>query len=159
MKGANFFALNKMLYHLVARCCEASAQIKSQLKVKILHESNIDIPCLAFFVDRHKTSTTQHIQVFPHKKSFLMCLHFALAYKLVLDNGEDDFLFPDYAKRLKYDNTNKIDSKTSNIFSDYYQNLVSVSKKYDQQIDHFEEFDSGCKLHKLCFHNLQYLIN
>ena len=28
VKGANFFALNKMHYHLVARCCEASAQKK-----------------------------------------------------------------------------------------------------------------------------------
>ena len=26
VKEANFFALNKMFYHLVARCCEASAQ-------------------------------------------------------------------------------------------------------------------------------------
>ena len=74
-----------------------------------------------------------------------MCLHFALAYKLVLDNRQEDYLFPEYAKRLKYDNSNKIDSKTSNIFSDYYQNLVSVSKKYDQQIDYYEEIESGCK--------------
>ena len=26
MKGADFFALNKMFYHLVAHCCEVSAQ-------------------------------------------------------------------------------------------------------------------------------------
>ena len=45
VKGANFFALHKMLYHLVAHCFEASAQKMSQLEVKILHESNIDIPC------------------------------------------------------------------------------------------------------------------
>ena len=89
---------------------------KSQLKFNILHEPNIDIPWLAFFVDRHKTSTTQHIQVFLHKKRFLVCLHFVLTYKLVLDNGEEDYLFPEYVKRLKYDNTNKIDPKTSNIF-------------------------------------------
>ena len=87
----------------------------------------------ASFVDRHKISTIQHIQEFPHKKSFLMCLFFTLAHKLVLDNGKENYLFPDYAKRSKYDdNANIIDSKTSNIFSDYYQNLVSVSKKYDQ---------------------------
>ena len=80
----------------------------------------------------YKTSTTQDIQVFPHKQNFFMYLHFALAYKLVPDNGEEDYLFPDYAKRLKYDNTNKIDLKPSNIFSDDCQNLDSVSKKHDQ---------------------------
>ena len=53
--------------------------------------------------------------------------------------------FMNMQKRLKYDNSNKIDSKTSNIFSDYYQNLVSVSKKYDQHIDYYEETESGCK--------------
>ena len=68
-------------------------------------------------------------------------------------------MFPDDTKRLKYDNTNKIDKKTSNIFSDYYQILVSVSKKYDQQIDYSEEVDSGCKFYKSHFKILQYLIN
>ena len=113
----------------------------------------------ASFVDRHKISTIQHIQEFPHKKSFLMCLFFTLAHKLVLDNGKENYLFPDYAKRLKYDNTNKIDSETSNIFSDNCQNLVSLSKKYDHQIDFFEEIDSGCKFQKSYFIILQYLIN
>ena len=87
----------------------------------------------------------------PSQKEFFL-VSILLWYILVLDNGEEDYLFPDYAKRSKYDdNANIIDSKTSNIFSDYYQNLVSVSKKYDQQIDCFEEFDSGCKYHKSYF--------
>ena len=59
-----------------------------------------------------------------------MCLHFTLAHKLVVDNGEEDYLFPVYAKRLKYNNTNKIDSKTSNIF----HTIVEISFQYQRNM-------------------------
>ena len=62
VKGAKFLVLNKILYHLVERCYEASAQ-----KITVKSRNFIWIQ------RRYKTSTTQHIQVFPHKSNFLMC--------------------------------------------------------------------------------------
>ena len=116
-RSADFFALNKMLFHLVARCCEASCQKKSLIKIMNKNEGVLKYPVLCFHVERHKTSSSQNIQVFPHKTFPLMCLYFSLAYKLVLDNVEDDHLFPEYAKKLGSDDSNKIDSKTAAFFN------------------------------------------
>ena len=144
-KAADFFALNKMLYHLVARCCEASAQKKSKLNLFIKEEDNRKIPCLAFNVERHKTSHFQDILVFCHKSSFLQCLYFSLAYKLVMDSGVYDYLFPDYADRLGKKDSNKIDSRTGGLFSEYYKTLTSISQKYDEPVlIHDEEMSKCC---------------
>ena len=144
-RAADFFALNKMLYHLVARCCEASAQKKSKLNIFIKEEGNRKIPCLAFNVERHKTSHFQDILVFSHKSTFLQCLYFSLAYKLVMDSGDFDYFFPDYADRLGKDESNKIDSRTGNLFSDYYKILTSLSQKYDEPVlIHDEEMSKCC---------------
>ena len=132
-KSALFFCMNKMLFHLVARCCEAAQQKKSSLKVINRTEGNMTYPCICFHVERHKTATMQDMQVFTHKSSYLMCLYFSLAYQMVLDEGDDDSLFPEFATKLGNDGDNKIDSKTSNLFNDYYKQLVVLSNKFNEE--------------------------
>lgn len=134
-KNADFFAMNKMLYHLVARCCEAAQQKKSTITVVQRTEGFTTYNCLSFPVDRHKTSTKQQVQVFPHKTSCLMCLYFSLCYKLVLDDGKSDFLFPEFASKLT-SNDNKIDSKAAALFNEYIKSIKSVSEKYNQVISY-----------------------
>ena len=140
-KSAAFFSLNKMLYHLVARCCEAAQQRKSTLKVVTKEEGNLVYSCLCFHVDRHKTSSSQDLQVYSHKSSYLMCVYFALAYQLVIGQGENDYLFPEYASKLGSNHSNKIDSKTSTLFNEYYKILAQFSTQYDQHLIEDAEFD------------------
>ena len=157
-RSADFFALNKMLFHLVARCCEASCQKKSLIKIMNKNEGVLKYPVLCFHVERHKTSSSQNIQVFPHKTSPLMCLYFSLAYKLVLDNGEDDHLFPEYAKKLGSDDSSKIDSKTAAFFNEYYKYISSCSKKYQQEVllgeDEKNEYDMSALADSRTSHSL-----
>ena len=114
-KCADFFAMNKMLYHLVARCCEAAQQKSEGFRT---------YKCLRVPVDRHKTSTKQRLQIFPHKTSCLMCFYFSLAYKRVLDNGKSDYHFPEFAKKLGNSSENKIDSKASGLFNEYLKYIL-----------------------------------
>jgi len=135
-KCADFFAMNKMLYHLVARCCEAAQQKKSNLSVVEKSEGFRTYKCLSVPVDRHKTSTKQQLQIFPHKTSCLMCFYFSLAYKMVLDNGTSDYLFPEFAKKLGNSNENKIDSKASGLFNEYLKYIQGISEKYEQHVSY-----------------------
>ena len=140
-KSADFFAMNKMLYHLVARCCEAAQQKKSTLHTTLKTEGYATFHCLSLPVERHKTSTYQKLQVFTHKTSCLMCIYFALAYKLVLDNGLDDYLFPDFAAKLGNKDDNKIDSKASALFNEYLRHIEMISKDYEQEVTYDGGFD------------------
>ena len=134
-KFANFFLLNKVLYHLVARCCEGAQQRKSTISIAYNEEEYVTYPVVSFDVERYKTHTTQKLQVFPHRSSFLMDIYFAMAYYLVLDNGEDDAFFPAFYGKISKSGSNKIDSKTSNMFNEYYK--VRLSCVYFHQFSFF----------------------
>lgn len=139
-KFADFFALNRSLYHLVARCCEASALKKSMLQVKEIKEGLTTYHCLDFPVDRNKTKTYQNLVVYSHRDSFLQCIYFALAYKLILDTGGHDELFPRFFNHVKKgENSTKIDSSTSRVFSEYYSDLATLSETYDTSFGDEEE--------------------
>jgi len=110
-----------MLYHLVACCCEAAQQKKSNLSVVEKSEGFFTYKCFSVPVDRHKTSTQQRLQIFPHKTLCFMCFYFSLAYKMVVDNGASDYLFPEFAKNLGNSSENKIDSKALALSFKVYQ--------------------------------------
>lgn len=132
---ADFFALNKLLFHLVARCCEASALKKSYLSVKEIHEDNITYKCLSIPVERNKTYTTQELMVYTHKTNYHSCAYFALAYKLVIDNGHFDELFPKFFNSLKREGNIKIESNASSVFSRYYAELIKLASHYDDEFE------------------------
>ena len=90
----NFFSINKCLYHLVARCCEASALRKDQIKTQIRSEGNQTYHVLQFHLERHKTMTDQHPLVYPHKDNMLWDLYFGVALQIINGNTSEDYLFP-----------------------------------------------------------------
>ena len=62
-----------------------------------------------------------------------------------MDSGVYDYLFPDYADRLGKKDSNKIDSRTGGLFSEYYKTLTSISQKYDEPVlIHDEEMSKCC---------------
>ena len=66
---------------------------------------------------------------------------------MVMDSGKDDHLFPEYADRLGKDSSNKIDSRTGGVFSEYYKTLTSISQKYDEPVlMHDEEMSKCCTI-------------
>ena len=137
---ADFFALNKLLYHCVARCCEASALKKSTLHVKEVHEELLTYNCLSVPVDRTKTGTYQDLVLYTHKDSFLHCAYFSLAYKLVMDNGLDDELFPQFYGLLSQADTQKVDSRASKLYGRYLEELGVIASKYEPEYIDDEEF-------------------
>ena len=153
-KMADFFALNRALYHLVARCCEGSSLKKSMLAVKEIKEGVTTYNCLNFTVDRNKTEKYQDLVVYSHRDSFLQCLYFALAYKLIMDNGEQDELFPRFYSHIKKEESStKIDSSTSRVFSEYYNDLASLSETFDVSFGDEDEpatLSKGMTSHSLC---------
>ena len=76
-RGIAFFAFNKLMYHLIARCCESAGIWKSDmgiLKVASQLETN---QLLHFDLTRTKTNTIQNPVVYCHKTSVLWDLYFA----------------------------------------------------------------------------------
>ena len=110
---ADFFALNKLLFHCVARCCEASALKRSTTYIKAIHEDFVTYNCINVPVDHTKTGTYQALVLYSHKDSCLHGAYFALAYKLVLDNDLEDALFPQFFGLLTEADTTKVDSRSS----------------------------------------------
>ena len=92
--------------------CKDDTWWKAFNSITYNEEEYVTYPVVAFDVERYKTHTTQKLQVFPHRSSFLMDIYFALAYYLVLDNGEDDAFFPAFYGKISKSGSNKIDSKT-----------------------------------------------
>ena len=134
-----FFAFNKFLFHLVARCCEASALKKSALVVKDVNDGLVTYNCLSVPVERYKTQTRQELVVYTHKTSYKLCAYFGLAYKLVLDNGQSDELFPKFYSSLKKEDTIKIESNASGVFSKYYAELVKLANDFNSDFDAEED--------------------
>ena len=138
-KFADFFALNRSLYHLVARCCEASAMKKSTLTVKQVYDDLVTYNCIMVPVERNKTQTRQELIVYSHKCSYKLCAYFGLAYKLALDNGYEDALFPKFYKSLKKEESIQIESNASAVFSKYYSELVALANNFNTDFDAEEE--------------------
>jgi len=142
---ADFFALNKLLFHCVARCCEASALKKSTIDIKEIHEELVTYNCINLPVDRTKTGTYQDLVLYAHKDNFLHCAYFGLAYKLVLDNGLEDALFPQFFGLLTEADTTKVDSRSSKLYSKYLDELGVVAAEYDPE--YFEDDDFQLPTH------------
>ena len=87
--GINLFCLNKLLYHLGMRCCEAAGQWKKDLTYFVVqgvdeHDTD-EFGVLMCFLDINKMSTSQDPVVFNHRLSILYGLYFALAIQFLLD--------------------------------------------------------------------------
>lgn len=136
---ADFFSFNKFLFHLVARCCEASAMKKSTLTVKQVYDDLVTYNCIMVPVERNKTQTRQELIVYSHKCSYKLCAYFGLAYKLALDNGYEDALFPKFYKSLKKEESIQIESNASAVFSKYYSELVALANNFNTDFDAEEE--------------------
>ena len=150
---ADFFSFNKFLFHLVARCCEASAMKKSTLAIKEVYDELVTYNCLMVPVERNKTQTRQELIVYSHKCGYKLCAYFGLAYKLVLDDGQTDELFPRFYSSLKKVESIQIESNTSAVFSKYYANLVKLANDFNPEFDN-DDSKSGLLNESLTSHPL-----
>ena len=100
-RGVTFFAFNKLMYHLIARCCESASQWKSDISVvnrnSRLETNNV----LKFDLTRSKTKTIQDPVVYAHKNKLLWDVYFALGMHLAMESQPQRQLFPDFFKTLK----------------------------------------------------------
>ena len=136
-RGIAFFAFNKLMYHLIARCCEVSGFWKSEmsvLKKKSQLETN---SLLQFDLTRTKTRTTQTPIVYAHKTSFLWDLYFALGMHLALESKQEGMLFPEFFKKLSSTKLkgkgDSNDSKSSKLWIHYYQEILELAKLYERK--------------------------
>ena len=134
-KGVAFFAFNRLTYHLIARCCKGAALNKNEIKVV---KSKLPRQCnevLHFTVKRTKTRKMQHSVVYAHKNKFLWDVYFALAMHLIVQHESSSCsLFPDFFKNLSVKNFggkgDSSESKASNLWKKYYQEMMNIAKKY-----------------------------
>ena len=57
-------------------------------------------------------------------------LYFALAIHLALDNSGSEFLFQTFSAKLVKKGTAKPDTKTSNLWSTFYAQMMEVTMEY-----------------------------
>ena len=136
-RGVAFLAFNKLMYHLIARCCESAGIWKSDmgiLKVASQLETN---QLLHFDLTRTKTNTIQNPVVYCHRTSFLWDLYFALGMHLALESNPEDMLFPHFFKQLsKSKFTGKgssNESKASKLWNSYHKEIMSLAKMYESK--------------------------
>ena len=128
-EGIDFFSLNKCLYHLSARCCEAAGQLKKNLTYKELQESTHKFAVLQFLLDRHKTDVKQRPVVFIHRGGVLEDFYFGLAAQLLLDENTSPYLFPEFYKTVETKRAgDSIDSKSSSLWSQLYGKLMDLAR-------------------------------
>ena len=95
------FSLNKCLYHLSARTCEAAGQLKQNLTYKELQEDTHKFDVLKLELDRHKVDVTQHPVVFPHREGIFQDFYFGLASQFLLVKNDSPYIFPSFAEKVR----------------------------------------------------------
>ena len=91
----------------------------------------VNFEVLAAPIMRHKTGCAmQYHRMFVHRLTFLLCPYFLLAYALFFSpDCQSDYIFPDFAEKVMKDGKKKLDTRTSKLFSVYYNNLMDLDKK------------------------------
>ena len=135
LDGVNVFCLNKLLYHLGARCCKAAGQWKKDLTYYVVqgeeeHDTD-EFDVLMFFLDRNKTSTSQDPIVFNHRQSILFDLYFALAIQFLLDEDSDPCLFPEFHASVQGKKKgDALDSKAATLWAKIYQRMMKIVNSF-----------------------------
>ena len=133
-RGIAFFAFNKMMYHLVTRCCESAGLWKKEIKVVKKTSRLLTNSILEFDLTRTKTKTSQQSVVYPHKNNFLWDLYFGLGLHFAVESDPKETLFPNFFKKLsKEKNLKKGDnhkSKATELWNQYHKELIDLSDKY-----------------------------
>ena len=112
-RGIAFFAFNKMMYHLVTRCCESAGLWKKEIQVVNKTSRLLTNSILEFDLTRTKTKTSQQSVVYPHKNNFLWDLYFGLGLHFAVESDPKDTLFPNFFKKLSKEKNLKKETTTS----------------------------------------------
>ena len=93
-RGIAFFAFNKMMYHLITRCCESAGIWKKEIKVVKKSSRLLINSILEFDLTQTKTKTNQQSVVYPHKNNFygIYILHWVFILQLNLNQKKHCFL-------------------------------------------------------------------
>ena len=126
---------NINLFHFTSRTCEAAGLRKSQVTLIEDEELNYKNNVMHFYIERHKTDNLPvRMAAFPHRDTLLQDHIFSESYDRLMNNAKcgEDYLFPDFQKRLR-NKDEKMDTETAKLFKTYYEHLVKISKKYENQ--------------------------
>ena len=74
---------------------------------------------------RQKNKKETLIHLYPHRDSVLQCFYFSLAYRALMLGDDDDYIFPQFAKRAANQTEDKSDSKVSSLWSSNFGELSS----------------------------------
>ena len=117
---------------MVARSCEGAGQWKKDLATKKREDNNAQYDVLQFKLDRHKTGVLQHPIVYAHKDNIFWDLYFALAVHLIIETTNSEKLFSDFFAKLGKNDSTKMDSKVSALWTHYFQELKALLEKYPE---------------------------
>ena len=130
-----FFAFNKMLYHLVARCCEASILSKHEVTTVRRSENGHIFDILMFNLERHKTGSHQKPVMYPHRDEMLWDAYFGMAIHLVTDQTTGPYLFPTFQLKCVNKKNKKTESKSSSLWNHYYDMMMKLTEVYPGKND------------------------
>ena len=138
-----------MCYHLVARSCEGSGQLKKDITTKIREDNNVQYDVLQFKLDCHKTGVLKHQIVYARKDNIFWDLYFALAVHLIIETTNSEKLFSEFFAKLGKTDSTKMDSKVSALWTHYFQEFESLLEKYPESAyEGFEIYLKGLKNNK-----------
>ena len=133
-RGITFFAFNKMMYHLCAKCCKGAYQSKCDIKVIDYPQQNMKNDILQFRLDRHKTNVLQNPIIFAHKDNMLWDAYFSIAIHLILESNPTEKLFPDFWEKTfsskKDGKKDKFEVKSSQLWKHYFREISSLSRAF-----------------------------
>ena len=137
-RGISFLTLNKILYHLVARCCEGAGLWKQHVTVVKKKMKNGTNNVLCFLVNRHKNNNIQNPCVYCHIDSLLWDVYFSLGIHLMIQTSPNGHIFPDFFNKLGKvaENSDKDsnDSKSSALWNRYYKETMKFMDDYKGEL-------------------------
>ena len=81
-------------------------------------------------IDRTKTGKYQEVCLYPEKEWFIYDWYRSMAYICIMDFGNDDYIFAEFANAVFKSGESKTDSRVSFMFRKIYEHFYELVQQY-----------------------------
>ena len=137
-QGAEFWHINVTMTQYSGRGSEVALDRRSKMGTTEVSELHYRYNILQSKLKRHKHGKEQLLSIYPHRDSVHQDYYFSLFYRIIMVADDDDFIFPEFARKARKQTEAKSDSRVSSMwsayFADLYKSFACLSEKINQTL-------------------------
>ena len=137
-KAAEFWHINVTMTQYTGRGSEVALDRRSRMGTTEINELHYSYHVLQPKLKRQKFGEESLLCIYPHKNSALQDYYFSLFHRIIMLGDDDDYIFPEFARKAANQTDSKSDSKVSSLwsanFSELYKSFICLNEKLNKTL-------------------------